>query len=36
MFGPRNMLFLPDDIMVEYFLGLLEGIKDERKVRELN
>lgn len=36
MCGPRNMLFLTDDTMVEYFLDLLEGMKDEMKVRELN
>ena len=35
MFGPRNMLFLTDDIMIGYFLGLLEGLRDEMKVGEL-
>lgn len=35
-FGPMNMLFLMDDRMVGYFLGLLDGMKDEMKVRELN
>ena len=35
MFGPRNMLFLTDDVMIGYFLGLLEGLRGEMKVREL-
>jgi len=35
MFGPRNMLFLSDDILVGYFLDLLEGLRDEMKVKEL-
>jgi hypothetical protein len=36
MFGPRYMLFLVDDIMLGYFLGLLEVLKNEMRVRKLN
>ena len=36
IFGPMNMLFVQGNEMIEYLLLLLEGLKDELRVVELD